>query len=144
MKISSYKGFNLIELLFVIGIMGIIAAIAAPNYQTYMAQRRLNGAVRQIVSDLMAARMQAVKMNRDVQVDIASSFSSQYTYDFGDAAAVTKNIQNNYRDVTVQSTISPIIFRSNGGLSTNPTITVHNSLGDKTITISIAGRVKIN
>jgi len=36
-------GFTLVEMMIVVAIMAILATIAAPNLQTYMTQRRLNG-----------------------------------------------------------------------------------------------------
>jgi len=143
MRINRGNGFTLIELLIVVVIIGVLSAIAAPSFQTYMGKSRLNGAARMVMSDLMAARMKAIKVNRDVRVDFSTGGGSQYTIDVGDAEAVTKNVQNHYSGVTVQSTVTSVIFKSTGRAGAN-TIIVNNSLGSKTITISIAGRVRIS
>ncbi len=142
MRIYRGNGFTLIELLIVLAIIAILSAIASPGFQTYMGKSRLNGAARMIMSDLMAARMKAIKVNRDVQVDFTGG--GQYIIDVGDAEAVTKNVQNHYSGVTVQSSITSVTFHPTGRAGAiNPTITVNNSLGNKTITISTAGRVRI-
>ena len=143
MRINRGNGFTLIELLIVVVIIGVLSAIAAPSFQTYMGKSRLNGAARMVMSDLMAARMKAIKTNRAVQVDFSTGGGSQYTIDVGDAEAVTKNVQNHYSGVTVQSTVTSVIFKSTGWAGAN-TIIVNNSLGSKTITISTAGRVRIS
>ena len=143
MRINRGNGFTLIELLIVVVIIGVLSAIAAPSFQTYMGKSRLNGAARMVMSDLMPARMKAIKVNRDVRVDFSTGGGSQYTIDVGDAEAVTKNVQNHYSGVTVQSTVTSVIFKSTGWAGAN-TIIVNNSLGSKTITISTAGRVRIS
>lgn len=40
MKKSSYSGFTLIEVLIVIGIIGVLVAVAVPNYQQYLKEAR--------------------------------------------------------------------------------------------------------
>lgn len=150
MKIFSRKGFTLLEIMIVIAIMGIMATMAVPSYQTFMAQRRLNGAARQVMSDLMAARMQAVSQNNEFKVFfldnhrymILDDDDNDGTADTGEVKQ-TKDIQTDYYDVT----FNPIpgtdpVFQPRGTAS-NMTIILANSTGTKTITISTAGRVKI-
>jgi type II secretion system protein H len=148
MKIFKKYGFTLVELMIVLAIMGILSAIAAPNFMHYMAERRLNGAARMVMSDLMNARMLAVTLNRNVQVTFPTSASASYTYDAAGAAA-TRNVQTGfgYHDVTVSGNNNPT-FTPTGRLSdfTAGTITLTSAAltQPKTVTVSSAGRVAIN
>lgn len=143
------RGFSLIELLIVIVVLAIMAAMAVPSYLTYMAERRLKGAARQVMSDLMASRMLAVTQNRNVQVTFPTSAAASYTVDATGTAPVIENVQTQfgYYDVTISGNNDPV-FTPNGRLSgfTNPSITLTSSTlsKTKTVTVSSAGRVKIN
>ena len=148
------SGFTLIEMMIVIAVFAIVAAIAIPNFMSLLPGMRLNGAARQVMGDLMAARMNAVKQNNEFKVFFNSPGANQYqilddddndgTADTGEAITTpAKNIQDNYPDVTVSSTNNPIFF-PRGTATGLPTVTLQNSSGTKTVTVSIAGRVKIN
>jgi len=140
--------FTIIEIVVVIVIIAVMAAIAAPNLRKYMIQRRLNGAARQVMSDLMLARMQAVSKNNDFKITFeGNSYTTlddkdnDHVADAGEAT-VTKNIQTNYHDVSLSVTNTPIYFKPRGTASEGTTITLTNPAGSKTLTVSITGRVK--
>jgi len=137
------------EMMVVITILAIIAAIAIPNFMSLLPGMRLNGAARQVMGDLMAARMKAVTLNRRTKVFFDSG--TQYricddddnngTVDDGEGDVVTRNIQTDYNDVTLSSTAEPV-FQSRG-TATGTTVTLTNSSGSKNVTVAITGRVKI-
>lgn len=153
MKMDAKRAFTLVELMIVIAIIGIVSAIAAPNFRTYMAERRLSGAARMVMSDLMAARQKAVSMNQRVKV----SFVSNHSYEIWNDADNNKNVADNegedvvrdirpdYYDVTLSSNTNPE-FMPNGMVlaATNGTVTLSNTTGSKQVTTSSAGRVRIN
>ncbi|MEJ2230076.1 MAG: prepilin-type N-terminal cleavage/methylation domain-containing protein [Nitrospirales bacterium] len=60
------RGFTLSELLMVLGIMGVALVLGGAWLTSQLPNWRLNGAVRQVVSDLLASKMKAV-VERDRQ-----------------------------------------------------------------------------
>jgi type IV fimbrial biogenesis protein FimT len=148
MNFPSKTGFTMIELMIVIAVLVVLLTIAAPTFRSFMAQSRLNGAAREVASDLMAARMQAIKENNrfkvsfinDHQYTILDDDNNNGTADSGEATQ-TKDIQNVFQDVTMTYNNNPI-FSPNGTASNLATVTLSNSRGSKYVKVAITGRIK--
>ncbi len=84
------KGFSLIELIVVITIIAIAVGIIIPVYSSMKPTIRINGAARQIMGDLMWAKMRAVSENNDYVIIFGSagpdlSNDTYYIYDDDDS-----------------------------------------------------------
>lgn len=67
-KMKNSRGFTLIEVLIVIGIIGVMAAIAIPAISSWLPNYRLKAAARDVYSSMQKARMIAVKSNHNTAI----------------------------------------------------------------------------
>ena len=143
------NGYTLIELLVVLSIVAIVAGLGGGWLSSQVPAYRLNGAARLIRSDLLAARMQAVSQGNEFRILFDQPF--QYTIldddnnngkqDVGEPV-VSQDLRNEYHGVTFDATNDPI-FHPRGIASNLATITLSNSAGEKSVTVSMTGRVRI-
>ncbi len=137
------------ELMIVLGILGVVLGLSGIWLSSQLPYYRLNGVVRQIRADLLAARAQAVKQGNEVRIfftdpqhyDILDDDNNNGRVDPGEAVE-TRSIQEEFAGVVIESNRSPI-FNPRGTASSFGTIKVLNASGEKRITISITGRVKV-
>lgn len=144
------SGFTLVELMIVIAVASALMLIATFSYLSFRPSLRLSGATRQMLGDLMNARMKSVNQNNEFKVfflnnkeyKILDDDDNNGTADTGEWSE-TKDIQDNYPGVTLSATSDPI-FSPRGTANAGTTVTLTNTNGTKTVSVSMTGRVKIN
>lgn len=65
----SHHGFTLIEVMIVVVIIGIMAAIAIPSYRTWFPRHQLRSAKKDVVAAMQLGRMRAISTGRVFYLD---------------------------------------------------------------------------
>jgi type IV fimbrial biogenesis protein FimT len=155
MRVKKYiynsKGITLVELMIATAVLGLLAQLMAVNFAGNMPKHRLKGAARNVMLNLMSARMKAISFNQNIMVKfingheymIGTDQNNNGDLDVGEGE--TNNIQDEYHNVTFTAPLPPMFTFSSRGFSDRlSTITLANSSGSKSITVALTGRVKIN
>ena len=146
------SGFTLIEMMVVFAIFAIVTAIAIPNFMSLLPGMRLNGAARQVMGDLMAARMNAVKENNEFKVFYLNNYQYRILDDDDNDGNVDsgewnviKDIRDNYTDnVRFYHSTNNVIFYPRGNASP-ATLYLETSDSSKksAVVVNFPGRTKI-
>lgn len=83
--------FTLIELLIVIAIVAVLAAIAYPNFASFIEKQKLVSAAERLSSDFKWAKSEAIKRNDTVTIDFIDGASGSWGYTLSDSAGVIRS-----------------------------------------------------
>ena len=91
-RLRDKKGFTMIELLIVIAIIAVTAAVAIPNIISWIPTIRVNSAARDLVSEMQLARMKAVSERNNYVITFDTSTNQYSIYDDNDSNFSTSNV----------------------------------------------------
>lgn len=140
------QGWSLTELLIVLSIMGIMAALAGPSYQALATRVQARSVTIEIASELRLARQLAMarrerlrvifdREGRTITLRRADTDGTLHIYQYADKGVIVE-----------EPTAGPeLLFHPSGRSVTPTTIRVRDSQGRETIfTVSITGRVSVS
>lgn len=138
------RGFTLIELMIIVALLGIFAAIAVPSFTQFISNNRTQSANNELLSLLQFARSTAVSQRTTISVcpsdDIWLVKEKNCT-----AAAITLRSMEVASGTSISSSQNQIIFRHNGTPAASATIQTCKN-GDFsngfTATVASAGSIR--
>jgi len=102
-------GFSLAEMLLVITIGGILTAIAIPAFMAWAPKYKVNGAARQVSSEMMAAKAKAISENNRYAISFDTGNNS-FTIHDDDNSNDTQDAGESVRTVDIAATYPGIEY----------------------------------
>ncbi|MFA5125138.1 MAG: GspH/FimT family pseudopilin [Patescibacteria group bacterium] len=143
---SNLAGFSLLELVVVIALLGIITGVGLPYYQSFTVSLQLQGAARDLTSDLRYAQQQAVttQANYRLVFDINQNL---YTVENDSTGLLIKSRIIKSPIILESTTLasSTAIFNATGAAVSSGNVILSNSNGRRaTIDIKPSGYAQIS
>ena len=149
-------GVTLVELVIAVAILGILAAIAAPSYNAFVANSQIRSTTESIRNGLQVARAEAVKRNATVSFTLDTTNSSWAvgcpTVTANCPAAIQSKPAREGGSGTVTVSVTganPVIFNNLGGVAAVTRVDIDNtsipaaSTNDLRVRVGAGGNVRV-
>jgi prepilin-type N-terminal cleavage/methylation domain-containing protein len=80
--LSTVKGYSLLEMMVVLAIIGVLIAVAVPNFLVWNQKHKLKSDVANLAGTLAFARMTAINQNTPVVVNVSQVLPAAVTVTF--------------------------------------------------------------
>jgi prepilin-type N-terminal cleavage/methylation domain-containing protein len=110
------NGFSMVELMVVVALIVVMAAVGLPNLMGYLRQAKVRGAMQQVAGEMQAARNKAITKNTTSGVAFAVIDADTYRFFISDAPGSLGPIRQLPQGVTfVPAALPGFAFNPLGG-----------------------------
>ena len=124
---NTIKGYSLLEMMVVMAIIGVLAAVAVPNFIVWNQKHKLKSDVANLAGTLAFARMTAINQNTPVVVNVSQVLPAPVTVTFASPLGASRYAPDNY-----YGSSSPVDRCRGGGrgITPGPEIQQHGHMGE--------------
>lgn len=136
------QGFNLVELVVVVAIVGILASVGIPSFNSTIANMRAKNAASNIYDGLVRARSEAVKRNASIKLVPADTWAKGWQIQLSSNANKVLENSNTTGAVDVSGP-AEVEYKPTGRVVGSVTFNVKATMGsassERCVSVSLSG-----